>query len=233
MRRRGDHAKIGAETPPKKILRQLKVVVILRPIGEAAMSHKSTPRLRAGRIALLFLAIGCVAATTTLALAQAQPLIVFVGRSVLGGFLSGIGHRAGEEAYDRMRGTNQGAQVPSSNSSPSEPPTSPQLAYPSPAPMIPSDGLRWTFRNLHPNIIGMQFYTKIPNGRRVWPAGGRAYLFNPGDEYTLRLRCVPGELVCFGAWSQGKYWGTGYQMRTACHNCCRMCGTDGGRANLR
>jgi hypothetical protein len=162
---------------------------------------------------LLLVGVLTALAASTVVLAQAQPLIVFIARSVLGGFLSGPAHRAGEEFYEQVRRPNGPESAP--RPAPPYPPPDAQRRPSPPAtiavpPPVPSGGLRWAFRNLHSNDLGMQFYTQIPNGKRIWPAGGRAYLFHPGDHYVLQLRCVPGERVCFGAWSAGKYWGTGY-----------------------
>lgn len=187
-------------------------------------------------LAILSVVVITGVAGTTLVLAQPQPLIVFIVRSVLGGFLGGMAHSAGEEFYRDATKPN----TPPPN--PQQRPPAPRDSLPTPAPSpptvtvrppVPPDGLRWEFKNLHYNVLGLQFYTQLPQGKRVWPAGGQAYLLPPNSQYALRLRCVPGERVCFGAWSEGKYWGTGYGMRYSCTNCCRMCGTDGGRANLR
>jgi hypothetical protein len=161
--------------------------------------------------AVAVIVLVCILAGTTLVVAQAQPLVVFIARSVLGGFASGVAHRAGEEFYDRMRDGNvpqQNPEPPRPTYPPSTPaqssvvpPSSPPVG-PVPPP-VPPHGLRWGFRNLHYNVVGIQFYASRPSGRHVWPGPGRAYLFKSGDHHIVRLGCQPGEKVCFGAWSQG------------------------------
>jgi hypothetical protein len=175
--------------------------------------------------------------------AQVQPVIVFIGRSILGGFASGVAHKAGEEFYDRARGHANDAPQPSPGSAPG--PRSPPSYTPPPVhqtipsppvaaapPVVPPDGIKWGFRNLHGNVIGLQLYARRQHGRNVWPSAEQAYLFKPGEHFEIRARCIPGELVCFGAWSQGRYWGTGYRMSHSCTSCCRTCGSSGG-LNLR
>jgi hypothetical protein len=193
----------------------------------------------------------CIAVTAAIAWfaaieivsAQAQPVIVFIARSILGGFASGVAHKAGEEFYDRARGQANDAPRPSPGSSVSPDPAPPQASPPvqqapsappvGPAPeLVPPDGIKWGFRNLHSNVIGLQLYARRGQGRNVWPSTEQAYLFKPGDHFVIRARCIPGELVCFGAWSEGRYWGTGYRMSQACTSCCRTCGSSGG-LNLR
>ena len=189
----------------------------------------------------LALAVLSVSAAT-LVYAQVQPLIVFIGRSILGGFASGVAHKAGEEFYERARANAPNdaprpSQVPSypptlrSSPTPYQPPVSAPNPPIGPAPeIVPPYGFRFGIRNQSGSIIGVQLYARDrPN---VWPSAQQAYLFRPGDHFVIRARCVPGEIVCFGAWSQGRYWGVGFRRSRPCTACCRQCGSSGG-VNLR
>jgi hypothetical protein len=174
----------------------------------------------------------CAVVVNSTAFAQA-PIIVDLAVSALRGLAMGAGERAGQEIYDNMRGT-------SSSAGPTFPPpqvtpgTVPYERSPQTIPVeppTPPDGLRWRMRNLHGGNITMQFYSVTRRGFH-WPAGNQAYLIT-NEPVTVRLRCVPGEKICYGGWAPGINWGTGYRLSHPCIHCCRLCGSEESGVSFR
>lgn len=164
--------------------------------------------------------------------ASAQvPIVYELGMSVLRGLMSGIGARAGQEIYDSVRGTPQQSSPQPSPPTTGRAPSGYSVGEPMP-PLIPPDGLEWKFLNQHGDDVSLQLYSA--NRRYQWPGTNRAYRIPRGSPQTLRVRCTPGERVCFGAWAlpagwqpgQGyRYWGTGPGRRHSCIRCCQICGS--------
>lgn len=159
------------------------------------------------------------------ALAQA-PIIVDLAVTALRGLAFGVGQQAGQEIYSNLRGgaASPGPRTPSDVVSTPAITSSPQTVPIEPA--TPPDGLHWKMNNLHGGSIVLQFYSTTRRGYH-WPAGNRAYLLKYAEPVTIRLRCMPGEKICFGGAIAGKYWGTGLRLRHSCVNCCRLCGSEG------
>jgi hypothetical protein len=174
------------------------------------------------------------------ALAQAQPLIVDLTIAALRGFVGGVATKGGEAFYDSLTKTpDSGTRSPPPTSGPVQSPTSPgPVVASNPPPQVvpiepptPPDGIRWRLRNDYGTNIAMQFYSASRRAR--WPDGNRAYLLVTGQPATIRLRCIPGEKICYGGAVSGRYWGVGLGLRSSCTSCCRICGSDGRGIALR
>ena len=82
----------------------------------------------------------------------------------------------------------------------------------------------WKFRSYHPNIVDVQLYASVRNN--VWPGNGRVWSLDDSEVHSMRINCVAGEKVCYGAWVRGTesgYWGGGRNNRQRCSNCCYVC----------
>jgi hypothetical protein len=172
--------------------------------------------------------------------APIAPVIVDLAVSAIRGLVMGVGQRAGQEIYDRaMRHSSSGSETQSGNLGPTIRTTAPSNPSELRAqivplqPPIPPDGLQWKFRNLHGGDIALQFYSATRRGYQ-WPAGSRAYLLTSAEPAMIRLRCLPGEKICYGGWAREgvafRYWGTGYKLSHTCARCCRICGSEGSVA---
>lgn len=187
-------------------------------------------KLMCCRICVAIGALMCLYFSLSSASGQVQPLIVDLAATAFRGLVWGAAGEAGKEIVEGMR-----------SRPPSEPPTAQypngNRTFPGPersAPIIPvdppppADGIHWRMRNEFGANIVMQFYS--PSRHVHWPAGYQAYLLVPGQVTVIRLRCVPGEKICYGGNVPGRYWGTGlsagFPLRHPCVNCCRICGTD-------
>jgi hypothetical protein len=192
------------------------------------------------RALITFLFVFSAAAThSSPASAQVQPLIVDLAITALRGLTYGAATKGGEALFDNFAKTpDSGTRSPAPSPGPA--PSIPNLPPTSgPAPIVvpiepptPPDGIHWRIRNDFGSDITMQFYSASRRGMR-WPGSGRAYLIASGQPVTIRLRCVPGEKICYGAGVAGRYWGAGLGFRFACANCCRACGSEGRGVALR
>lgn len=163
------------------------------------------------RLALLFLTF-CLSGVLAVQ-ANANPIII----ELLKGAAYGVGASAGKEVYENLRNPAQ------------QPRTIPTVPV---RPPSPPNGLILNVQNQSGDAIAVQFYSVSRRGH-TWPDVTRAYLFHNGSSETVRLGCVPGERICYGAWSRGKYWGTGHGLRHSCTNCCRACGSDARGVTFR
>lgn len=168
--------------------------------------------------------------------ASANPIVI----ELFKGVAYGAGSMAGKEIYESLRGGPPPSE--SRSSGPAPPPRYDGAGMGSPttpsAPVVnlsaqpPPDALVLGVRNWSGEPATMQFYSPTrPNG--AWPGVYRGYYFAQGTESIVRLRCYPGERICFGAWSRAKYWGTGYRLRYSCQACCRICGSPARGLTLR
>ena len=104
-----------------------------------------------------------------------------------------------------------GVSVPSGLSVPSQPASPEELV--------------WAFSNHHSNVVGIQLYRMHGAERGIEPGPDQAYELRSGESGVIRIRCRSHQNVCFGAWSNGKYWGVGFNGASTCSRCCRPCGT--------
>lgn len=73
------------------------------------------------------------------------------------------------------------------------------------------------------------------NRNVVWPGKGNGYVIHAHDTQELRLRCTPGERICYGATVAGRsdhYWGIGPYGDKGCGDCCVTCGSGTARYTL-
>jgi len=86
--------------------------------------------------------------------------------------------------------------------------------------------LHWDFKSNYRYKAGIKFYSETRKGHE-WPSVANMWVLDDYKTHTFRLSCVPGEKICFGAWSTGNdrnYWGVGHGNRQGCQNCCHTCG---------
>jgi hypothetical protein len=188
-----------------------------------------------------FIAMCVVVVHKSPAQAQVQPLIVDLAVTALRGLTYGAATKGGEALYDSLtKSPASETRSPPPTSAPVQPPGIPAPTAPGGAPPqviaidppTPPDGIHWRIRNDFWTNITMQFYSTSRRGFH-WPAGPRAYLLVSGQPATIRLRCVPGEQICYGGAAPGRYWGTGLGHRFSCAGCCRTCGSEGRGVTLR
>jgi len=186
------------------------------------------------RSLIIGIVVVCFASGGSPANAQA-PLIVNLAVSALRGLATGVGQRAGEEIYDRIKGGTPHQQSQPDSSNTAQPNGNmerlPGAQIVPIVPPTPADGIQWRMRNEHGADIILQFYS--PARRVHWPAGDQAYRLVSEQSAMIRLRCVPGEKICYGGAVPGRYWGTGLGLRFRCANCCRQCGSEALGVTLR
>jgi hypothetical protein len=126
----------------------------------------------------------------------------------------------------RTNDTRRGSGEPTIPAAVSMPPkatnNSPAIAPPVPVP----DRLIWNVVNCHWDSLAVEFYSQTRP--HAWPGDYRVYLLRPSENSSMSLRCIPGEKICFGAWSHAninRQWGVGYKRRLGCENCCAYCGS--------
>lgn len=99
-----------------------------------------------------------------------------------------------------------------------------QAAIPVPDP----NTITWDFQNQNPYIIELEFYSQHRDN--VWPGNGQVFVLTDRDTHKYPLACIPGEIICFGAWLQGNpqgtYWGAGWGRQQYCAACCHVCGPE-------
>jgi hypothetical protein len=189
----------------------------------------------------IFIAMCVVGVDKSPAQAQAQPLIVDLAITALRGLTYGAATKGGEALYEGLTKTpNSESRSSPPTPGPVQSPNIPSSTVPGASPPqivpidppTPPDGIHWRMRNDFGANITVQFYSE---SRRPfhWPAGPRAYLLVSGQPVTIRLRCVPGEKICYGGAVSGRYWGVGLGPRSSCAGCCRICGSEGNGVALR
>lgn len=81
---------------------------------------------------------------------------------------------------------------------------------------------RFTLKNGHSNQVSFAFFS-ASDSTRQW-AGGQ---LSPNSVSSNNLGCIPGEKICFGAWSPdsnlGPFWGAGRNGQKRCVGCCLTC----------
>ncbi len=88
-----------------------------------------------------------------------------------------------------------------------------------------AEEITWRFKSEHQNTVSLEFYSQDRN--HVWPGNGKVYTIDDWDTHAYTLSCRNNELICFGAWVRNQsntYWGSGYDDKHSCENCCARCG---------
>lgn len=93
-----------------------------------------------------------------------------------------------------------------------------------PAAQAQSVTMTWKFKAFHKNIVDIQFYSQ--NRRNTWPGGNKVWSVKNFETQNIRISCVSGERICYGAWVRGtgsSYWGVGQNQKYSCTGCCYTC----------
>jgi hypothetical protein len=94
---------------------------------------------------------------------------------------------------------------------------------------------RATFVLTNTSSLELQAVFHSKNRKAAWPGNGNAYVIHAFGTQELRLRCNPGEKICYGATVEGRndtYWGVGPYGDKGCERCCITCGSGIARYNL-
>lgn len=93
-----------------------------------------------------------------------------------------------------------------------------------PAAQAQSVTMTWKFKAFHKNIVDIEFYSQ--NRRNTWPGGGKVWSVKNFETQNIKISCVSGERICYGAWVRGtgsSYWGVGQKQKFSCTGCCYTC----------
>ncbi|MCA0406401.1 MAG: hypothetical protein LCH39_09665 [Proteobacteria bacterium] len=85
--------------------------------------------------------------------------------------------------------------------------------------------MSWNIRAFDRHAVDVAFYSQ--NRKAEWPGNGRVWTLKDYKVHTLKLSCINGEKICYGAWVRGndkRYWGVGHHNRNKCVKCCFTCG---------
>lgn len=92
------------------------------------------------------------------------------------------------------------------------------------APAAQAGTILWQIQKFHPGQVDLAFYSQ--NRRHEWPGGGNVYYLQDYSVRKIKISCIDGERVCYGAWVRGnsnRYWGSGYKSQNRCSTCCYTC----------
>lgn len=91
-----------------------------------------------------------------------------------------------------------------------------------------AETLTWRFRSDFAYKLYLEFYSQDYD--RAWPGDGQVYVIADYEFHTYNLACSPGELICYGAWTDTgqTFWGSGWNGRHSCDDCCTTCGNEPG-----
>jgi hypothetical protein len=107
---------------------------------------------------------------------------------------------------------------------PDIPSTAPIIKLPKKATDL---GIEFHIRNSSPYGIHVRFYSQ--NRAVSWPGQGKAWLQTDNTMHDYNLSCIPGEEICYGAWTIPNHahnWGVGDDGKHRCTSCCAVCGSD-------
>lgn len=87
-----------------------------------------------------------------------------------------------------------------------------------------ADSMTWRIRAFDKYAVDVAFYSKSRNA--VWPGDGKVWTIKDYSVHSLKLNCIAGEKICYGAWVRGssrEYWGVGQGGKNGCKSCCYTC----------
>ena len=87
-----------------------------------------------------------------------------------------------------------------------------------------ADSMTWNIRAFDKYAVDVAFYSKSRNA--VWPGNGKVWTIKDYKVHSLKLNCIAGEKICYGAWVRGssrEYWGVGQGGKAGCKSCCYTC----------
>jgi hypothetical protein len=87
-----------------------------------------------------------------------------------------------------------------------------------------ADTITWRMKSFHPNAVHVKFYSM--NRNHEWPTRTTAYAIRDYKQNNMKISCVNGERICYGAYVVGNvnsYWGVGNNPKRSCTSCCYVC----------
>jgi hypothetical protein len=87
-----------------------------------------------------------------------------------------------------------------------------------------ADTITFKIRSFAANQIDVRFHST--SRKVVWPARGKVWTLKDYKVHDLKLTCVTGEQICYGAVLRGnpkRYWGVGGDGKQRCAACCATC----------
>jgi hypothetical protein len=99
------------------------------------------------------------------------------------------------------------------------------------SPIATAAEMTWTMQDRAFRPIQFKLFSQRRNA--LWPNEKQAYTLFDSKPHSVKIECIRGEGICYGAWTEDNsaYWGVGPHNDQACHNnCCFVCGT--GDANI-
>ena len=85
--------------------------------------------------------------------------------------------------------------------------------------------MTWKFENDYRYQVELMFFSSDRKGF-VWPGNNKVYPLNDSGAHSIRISCLGGEKICYGAWVTGnrnRYWGVGADGKQGCESCCFKC----------
>ncbi len=85
-----------------------------------------------------------------------------------------------------------------------------------------ADTITFKMRSFNKNTINVKFFS--PSRKVNWPAG-KMFVLNDMKAHDMKLTCVAGEQICYGAATANKsaQWGVGIEGKGTCKTCCYRC----------
>src|SRR6266851_6389585 len=74
--------------------------------------------------------------------------------------------------------------------------------------LVTADEMYWTLTSKYQYKVQFKLYSNDRN--HVWPSASTAWDLDDYASHTVRINCIRGELICYGAWETGNdtvYWG--------------------------
>lgn len=87
--------------------------------------------------------------------------------------------------------------------------------------------MTWNIRAFDKHAVDVKFFSQ--NRKSEWPGNNQVWTIKDFKVHTMKLACVDGEKICYGAWVRNhdqKAWGVGHFNRNKCSNCCFTCGSN-------
>lgn len=87
-----------------------------------------------------------------------------------------------------------------------------------------ADTMTWKIRAFDKYAVDVSFYSQ--NRKAVWPGNGKVWTIKDYKVHEMKLNCIAGEKICYGAWVRGssrEYWGVGNGGTQRCKSCCYTC----------
>jgi hypothetical protein len=85
-----------------------------------------------------------------------------------------------------------------------------------------ADTITFKMRSFHKNVVNVKYFS--PSRKVNWPAG-KVFVLKDSKTHDMKLTCVNGEQICYGAATSNKsaQWGVGIDGKGTCTSCCHRC----------